>query len=129
VRISTRVIAALAAAVGVASGVLISSPAMASVEDCANYPGTVCLVENFDWSGGVWRQLPEQIKGCRSLVPDNFNDKATLAVNNTDGRIKVYLYENADCTGKSVHISPGYVANLPGLNFNDKASAVRVVRY
>lgn len=127
----TKITATLAVVAGLVSGAFVASPATASIADCGNYPGTICLVENSDWTGQIWRQYPSQIVGCRNLSPEGFNDEATLAVNNTDSSIGLYLYENAGCTGRSVYVASGDVAYLYRLSpsFNDKASSIRVVYF
>jgi hypothetical protein len=118
----TKITAALAVVLGIASISFTASPAMASPADC-NYDGTVCLVENADWTGRVWRQFPSQIIDCRNLEPD-FNDKATIAVNNTDSSIGLILYEHANCQGEQVFVVSGQYATF--YEFNDKASSVRI---
>jgi hypothetical protein len=113
----------------VRSSFFAASPAMASIADCGTYPGTICLVENQNWTGQIWRQYPDQINGCRSLSPEGFNDKASRAVNNNDYEVILYLYENSNCTGRVVTVNAGISAQLWLLSpsFDNKASAIKVV--
>ena len=108
----------------------VASPAMASEADCSNYPGTICMAQHYDWTGHIWRQYPSQISGCRRLSGDNFDNKATIVVNNTDGNVGMYLYDNADCSGSNWEYIPSrQIRSFKNDPFNDKASAIRVVYY
>ncbi|SHN39039.1 hypothetical protein [Cryptosporangium aurantiacum] len=127
----SRILTALALVAGLVGSSLLGSPASAARADCYNYPGTICLTENSSWGGQVWRQYPSQIVGCRSLAPDGFNNEATLAANLTSSSIGLYLYDNSNCTGASRYLASGSSANLAAasVNFNDKASSLRVVYF
>ncbi len=121
--------AALAAIiVGLLGSVVVASPAMAARSDCESYLGTICLTENRDWTGRVWRQLPSQINGCRNFEAA-FNNKASIAANMTEGHVGYYLYDNANCGGRSVYIpSAGYVRLwLLSPSFDNKASSIKVL--
>jgi hypothetical protein len=124
----SKIVTTLAASAVLVGTSFVGSPAMAARSDC-DVAGTICLVENPDWSGFVWRQYPWQINGCRSLAADGFNDKATWAVNLTDSSVGVELWDNADCTGGHVYIASGYQADLRKTDpvMNDHASGIRVV--
>jgi Peptidase inhibitor family I36 len=131
-KLRTRIATALAVLVGTVGSVFIASPAMAAQSDCTNYLGTICMTENHDWSGRVWRQYPSQIVGCRSLIPDNFDNKASIAANLTSSSVGIYLYQYSNCTGRSVYVASGYIAKLwlvTPTSFDNTASAIRVVYY
>jgi hypothetical protein len=121
----------LALLVGAVGSVFIASPAMAAQSDCTSYLGTICMTENRDWSGRVWRQYPSQIVGCRSLARDNFDNKASIAGNLTSSSVGVYLYQYSNCTGRSVYIASGYFSRLWLISpsFDNTASAIRVVYF
>ena len=128
-RLRTKITMVLAV-LGTVGSAFVASPAQANIADCGNYPGTICLVQNGDWTGQIWRQYPDQIEGCRNLSRENFNDKATIAVNNTPGQVILYLYANANCTGRRVVVDSGYAAFLARLSpsFDNMASSVDVVQ-
>ena len=126
--LQTRIAATVAVVAGVASSMFAVTPANAAEGDCANYPGTVCMAENNDWSGRIWRQYPDQVSGCRPLSRDSFNNKATALANSTSGQVIMFLYDNADCTGTRIAVESGEVRFLRNDPFNDKASAIRVVQ-
>lgn len=121
--------AALTAALSVAGGSLVAAaPAQADYGDCWNYNQVVCLTEHRNWGGKVWRQTPPQIlaapDGCRSFVPDGFNDMASAVVNRTTN-YQLYVYEHHDCTGMAVWMGPGGSIVLG--QSNDELSSIRVV--
>ncbi len=126
----TRMMATVAVAIlaGSAGSTVVAAPAKAAIEDCFNYPGTICMAEHFDWGGRIWRQYPDQVSGCRALSRDNFNNKATDLVNNTSGHVVMYLYDNANCTGASISLGSQQVRSLRRDPFDNKASAIRVVQ-
>jgi hypothetical protein len=127
-RLRTSIATTAAVFTGIVGTTFAAGPAMADITDCANYPGTICMAENFDWGGQIWRQYPNQISGCRPLSRDNFNNKATDLVNNTPGQVVMYLYDNADCTGASISLNSQAVRSLKNDPFNDKASSIRVIQ-
>lgn len=121
--------AAAVVAVALAAGTLVApTPARAAITDCTAHADVVCLFEHNDYTGRVWRQRPSQIVGCRSLVPDGFNDKPSSWYNQTKNSFskhEFHFWEHANCTGRHWWILPGTgdVA-LPSLN--DVISAVSV---
>ena len=129
-KLRTRITMALAVLGTIGGSFAAAAPASASIADCGNYPGTICLVANQDWSGQVWRQYPDQINGCRNLSPEGFNDKASIAVNNNEYEVILYLYANANCGGRVVTVNPGDAAFLWRLSpsFDNLASSIRVIQ-
>jgi hypothetical protein len=131
-KIQSKVAALVAILVGLVGGIVIASPAMAARSDCEPYIGTICLTENQDWSGRVWRQLPSQIgtptNPCRNFEAA-FNNKASIAANVTEGHVGYYLYDGANCTGRQVYIaSAGFVKLwLLSPSFDNKASSIKVL--
>ncbi|GAA0222536.1 hypothetical protein [Cryptosporangium japonicum] len=127
-KLRTKVSTACATVVGVLAGSLVGAgSASAARADCYNYQEVICIAEHGDWTGRIWRQKPSQIEGCRSLVPDGFNDMATIWVNRTGVAGHGYsmtLFEHSDCTGRFLTTYAGIWDR--GTEFNDKASAIRV---
>jgi hypothetical protein len=104
-----------------------NSPGSRDFRDCNDFPGTICLTDNNDWTGHVWRQFPSQISGCRSFSPDGFNDKATIASNYSN---RAYiLWDHHDCTGDAFFVYPGEAWDF-GANggfWNDRFSAIELL--
>jgi len=129
----TRRIAALVAAVvvGLTGGTLAAtSPAQAAASDCSAYPGTMCIFQFTGYSGRVWRQYPWQITGCRSLVPDDFNDRGTVFWNNTQGSHLMRIWQHGNCTGWYYDLPSQSVvdfASTPG--YDNAASAVEDIEF
>ncbi|GAA0273192.1 peptidase inhibitor family I36 protein [Cryptosporangium japonicum] len=116
--------ASLAAALGLTAALFAAQPAQASLDDCAKYTGTICLFEHSGYNGQLWRQYPAQVEGCRSFVPDAFNDEASF-IENRSGR-QITVYEHANCTGASKTVKSLTHLELGGTSFNDKASAIKI---
>ena len=127
-RFRTSIAATAAVVTGAIGSTFAAAPAMASQRDCTAYPGTICMAENSDWSGRIWRQFPDQVVGCRPLSRDTFNNKASIVVNSTPAQVVVFLYDNANCTGASISVDSGWVRFLQNDPFNDKASSIRVIQ-
>lgn len=125
----TRFATGLALATAVAAGTFAAGApagaAPAEVNPCSDFPNTVCMTENSNSSGQVWRQTPSQVIGCRTLVPDGFNDKASYLVNSTSGFI-MRVFEHHNCTGEQRVLYPGDALPLVTDSFNDKASSIQV---
>lgn len=126
-KVKRMLMVAFVAIVGAFGVVAAPSPAQAVWSDCAAYPGTVCFHQYPDFTGRVWRQYPGQIVGCRSMVPDNFNDVASTAFNSTDDHI-LYLYEHVGCTGAVLVLGAGDVRGFATTNtwWNNRVSSLRV---
>jgi hypothetical protein len=130
-RLRTKIIAALAVVItSVVGGAFIASPAMAADSDCFPFHGTVCLADGAHFTGQVWRQTPSQINGCRSLSPEGFNNKASIAFNNTFGDGVLFIYDTANCTGRSIGLGSQVGTNFTGSDawLNNKASSVRFIQ-
>ena len=128
-KLSRAAISTAIALVTVAAGALVASPASAAMADCTNYPGTICMVENANWTGQVWRQYPDQIVGCRRMSPDNFDNEASIIYNSVNYEVGLYVYDRSDCTGTSRYFGSNSGATLTGDWWNDKVSSIRVVLY
>lgn len=99
---------------------------------CENFSNTICLVENDDWTGQVWRQTPSQIYSasnhCRNLT--GFDNKATIWYNNTTGYL-LRVWKNTGCTGQVVDVAGNTIKGGWGANasMNDQASSVSLVAF
>jgi hypothetical protein len=107
--------------------VSIATPAQAAYSDCSAYPGTICFHQYTNYTGQVWRQYPWEINGCRSLVPDNFNDKASTAFNTTPHSYSVRVWQHSNCTGDSFTLNSNSVYNFAGNGWDNRISAVEVI--
>lgn len=103
---------------------------MAAQSDCMPYHGTVCLTDTSSWGGQVWRQTPSQISGCRQLSPEGFNNKASLAFNNTFGDGVLFIYDTSNCTGRSIGLGSQVGTKFTGVDawLNNKASSVKFIQ-
>lgn len=119
-----RFLAATGAAILLSLG--FATPAQAAYSDCGSYQGTVCFHQWTNYEGRVWRQLPTQIFGCRSLVPDNFNDIASTAFNLVSSSYSVRVWEHSNCTGDSFIMGVGSY-NFNGNWWDNRISAVEVI--
>jgi hypothetical protein len=125
VKIRRKIIGVATVFASVAAGMLVTTtPAFAAIQDCTSYPGTVCMAQNRDWSGRIWRQYPDQINGCRRLT--GFDNQASAMI--TPGHVYVELFDNTNCTGSSFESGVGGDTQLWAF-FNDKASSIRVTQY
>lgn len=115
-----------ATAIGVLMALGLSAPAQAAYADCYNYPGTICLTTHANWGNPVWRQYHWQITNytCRSLVPDGFNDTATMVRNGSSAGV-LTVWEHSGCTGNWFNVPSGQWTDLSGNWWNDEASAVQ----
>jgi hypothetical protein len=126
------VVSALA---GALVAVTISAPAYADDAyhtSCANFPGTICLVQNGDWTGAVWRQTPAQIisyfNACRTLT--GYNDIATIGFNNTTAGYVLRVWSDSGCSGNYIQVPSGRAQVFVGPTYgwiNDKASSVQLI--
>ncbi|WP_432842089.1 hypothetical protein [Dactylosporangium sp. CA-092794] len=128
-KLGKTAIAAAVALGAIAAGALDASPASASMADCTNYPETICMVENADWTGRVWRQYPAQIMGCRPMSNDNFDNKASIIYNSVTYEVGLYVYDRSDCTGTNRYFGSNSGATLTTDWWNDKVSSIRIVLF
>jgi hypothetical protein len=126
-RIRSKLAAIAAVTVGIAGSVFVASPAMAAFSDCVSYLDTICLTQNSDWTGRVWRQLPEQIVGCRKFSADGFDNMASTVMNSTKSSVAVWLYDANNCTGASVYVNSGQYGTLSPWGFDNKPSSIKVI--
>lgn len=121
-----KALAALFVAVVAAFGVIVTqTPAQAAYGDCANYAGTVCMIQHGNFTGQVWRQYPSQFLGrCRDFSPEGFNDEATVVFNSSDTSI-FYIYQHQGCTGARYTVPKGRIVSFAQEDtwWNDKASS------
>lgn len=122
-----RKIAALLVALLVALGVMLSpaSPARATLADCWN--GTVCLFAHANYANPIWRQVTDDIPGCRSLVGTGWNNVTSSWANNYTFGVIFRAYDASNCTGEYLSLSGDYTQNLGGSSWNDKISSVQVI--
>ncbi|MFI7597938.1 hypothetical protein [Actinoplanes sp. NPDC049681] len=126
----SKVIATIAvAATSIAGSAVIASPAMAAQSDCTPYQGTVCLTDTSSWGGQVWRQTTSQVASCRNLAREGFDNKASLAFNNTFGDGVLFIYDTNNCTGRSIGIGSQVGTKFTGTDawLNNKAGSVKFV--
>lgn len=102
-------------------------PAQAAYLDCAGYPGTICFTEFPNFTGQVWRQFPGQISGRRNVSPENFDNEASTAFNNTPGGYYVAIWQYQNCTGASFSLASGSYYVFTGNWWNDKMSSIEVI--
>jgi len=118
--------AVVAAMVGITGTIFVGSPASAAIADCTAYENVVCLTENADWTGRVWRQTQEQVGNCTNFGSD-FNNKASLAANRYRGSVGFWLYDGANCTGARLYIESWRYHVLSEDHFDNKASSIKTV--
>lgn len=119
-------LAALAAVMlGLTGGVVSASPAQAALSDCWN--GTVCLFAHANYTNPIWRQVVDEIPGCRSLVGTGWNNVTSSWANNYTFGVTFVAWDNSNCTGESIVLQGDYIQNLGGSSWNDRISAVEVV--
>lgn len=120
-------IAAVIAACALAFMIAPPAPASAAWSSCGNYPETVCLFAHSNWGEPLWRQTPEQVDYCRSLVGTGWNNVTTMASNNTAGGYILEVWSESNCTGSVQSITSGTYADFTNTWWNDRISAVRVI--
>ncbi len=114
---------------GFAAGILMAAvpslPAQATLADCWN--GTVCLFAHANYANPIWRQVTDEIPGCRSLVGTGWNNVTSSWANNYTFGVTFIAYDNANCTGEYIVLQGDYIQNLGGSSWNDRISAVQVI--
>lgn len=100
--------------------------------DCQNYRGTVCLFAHANYGNPIWRQYPDQINGCRTLVGTGWNDVTTVAWNNTPGHYKLRMWKNAPCGGSGnqyYDLPSDTVIDFSGTNMDNAVTQVQIIAY
>ncbi|EXG80605.1 hypothetical protein CryarDRAFT_1689 [Cryptosporangium arvum DSM 44712] len=137
----TAVAAFVTALIAVVGNMFTASPAAAAYADCYNYLGTICLADNTDVTGQIWRQYPNQIGSCRNFSAEGFNDKASFAWFNIQRpssapRPHVVLWRHAGCSGTSgnlgMTLDPGqqwHGERQTNGEFNNQISSISISYY
>ncbi|MEU7902574.1 hypothetical protein [Actinoplanes sp. NPDC049118] len=122
--------AALAISMSFATSIVAATPALASEADCLPYHGTICLTDGADFGGRVWRQTVSQINGCRRMSADNFDNKASTALNNTFGDGVLFMYNTNNCTGDYIALASREATKFRGDDawLNNRVSSIKFVQ-
>lgn len=118
-----KALAALAVGVFMAVGTAV--PANAALSDCWN--NTVCLFAHGSYGNPIWRQVIDEIPGCRSLVGTGWNDVTSSAANQYTSGVIMQMWQHSDCTGEVYQLSGDYTVNFAGYWWNDRVSAVQLI--
>lgn len=123
-----RIVAFLAAVMlGLATAVVsAASPALAALSDCWN--NTVCLFAHSNYGNPIWRQVEDEIPGCRSLVGTGWNDVTTSAANQYTFGYVLVLWQHSDCSGWYYQLPGDTIVDFTGYSQDNKTSAVSLIR-
>lgn len=122
-----RKVAAIAATIALSLSITFgtATPASAALSDCWN--GTVCLFAHGSYGNPIWRQVVDEIPGCRSLVGTGWNDVMSSAANQYTYGVVLIMWEHSNCTGSYYSLAGDMTVNMVGYWWDNKVSAVSLV--